>query len=579
MKRTIGSIPQLYRNVRRWTEIISVLSKYGLADWLGRFNIEMIRDWLRAAEGEIIADQTNPVRIRLALTELGPTFIKFGQMLSTRPDIVGAEIADELSRLQSDTPADDFEVVRGIIEEQQGCPLEEIFAEFSQTPIASASIGQVHVAKLRDRDYELNGDGAGFPNEVVVKVRHQGIESKIETDLDILAGLAQLAERLEDFRAYRPSAVVAEAARMMRRELVLDRECRNLLQFRSLFAKDRTIRIPKPIPELSSEKMITMERLDGVKLRDAHSQALTNLKGVDLAEFARTGANIYLNMIFKHGFYHADPHPGNIMLMPDGKIGLIDFGLVGRISERLREDVETMLVSIVNQDAGMLAAMIKRIGDCPVELNDNGLSNDIADFVGHYSTQVLSHFDMSGALRDFVEIVRRFKISLPSEVSLLIKTLVTLEGSARHLDPNFSLMEVMKPYQRLLMMKRLSPGRQLKKAQRFYWQLEQLAENLPSRVSSILEQVQTGRFDIHLDHRRLGPTVNRLVLGLMTSALFLGSALMLSYKVAPLMFPDPGFWGIRDLSMLGMMGAAINMMMGLRLFWAIRKSGNLDQAD
>jgi ubiquinone biosynthesis protein len=186
---------------------------------------------------------------------------------------------------------------------------------------------------------------------------------------------------------------------------------------------------------------------------------------------------------------------------------------------------------------------------------------------------------MSGALRDFVEIVRRFRISLPSETSLLIKTLVTLEGSARHLDPDFSLMEVMKPYQRLLMMKRLSPGRQLKKAQRFYLQLEQLAENLPSRLSSILEQVQTGRFDIHLDHRRLGPTVNRLVLGLMTSALFLGSALMLSYKVAPLMFPDPGIWGVRDLSMLGLMGAAVSMIMGLRLFWAIRTSGNLDQSD
>ncbi len=579
MKRSIASIPQLYRNVRRWAEIIAVLSRYGLADWLSRFNIEMIRDWLRASEGQIIADQPNAVRIRLALTDLGPTFIKFGQMLSTRPDIVGAEIADELSMLQSNTPSDKFCDVRATIEEQQGCTLEELFAEFSETPIASASIGQVHAAKLPNDFVSENGDANGVGRDVVVKVRHKGIEVKIETDLDILAGLAQLAQRLEDFRPYQPVAVVAEAARMMRNELVFDRECRNLMQFRQLFGKNGSLRIPMPIPELSSEKMITMEFLDGIKLPEARDKFKQDAEQMDLPEIAKAGANIYLKMIFKHGFYHADPHPGNILVMPGGAIGLIDFGLVGRISERLREDVETMLVSIVNQDVTMLTAMIRRIGDCPVDLNESAFCNDIADFVGQYSTQVLSHFDMSGALRDFVEIVRRYRITLPSEASLLIKTLITLEGTSRHLDPNFSLMEIMKPYQRLLLMKRLSPKRQLKKAQRFYMQLEQLAENLPSRISSILEQVQTGRFDVHLDHRRLGPTVNRLVLGMMTSALFLGSALMLSYKVAPLMFPDPGFWGIRDLSTLGVMGATVSMLIGLRLFWAIRKSGNLDQSD
>ena len=577
MKRSLASIPQLYRNVRRWTEIIGVLSRYGLADWLDRFNIDLIKDWLRAAQGEIIADQPHPVRIRMALTELGPTFIKFGQMLSTRPDVIGAEMADELSKLQSNAPADDFEFVRATIEEQFDRPIEEVYSEFSEKPLASASIGQVHCAKLRP-GVTQNGSPKSL-QDVVVKVRHKDIETTVETDLDILTGLAQLAERVEDFRSYQPSELVAQMARMMRNELVFEREYRNLMQFRALFERNRSIKIPKAIPELSSERVITMERLHGVKLKDAKARIQTDLADIDLEQVARAGANLYLQMIFKHGFYHADPHPGNIMLMPDGSLGLIDFGLVGRISEQLREDVEAMLVSIVNRDATMLAALIKRVGDCPVELNESGLSNDIADFVGQYSTQVLSQFDMSGALRDFVEIVRRYKITLPSEASLLIKTLITLEGTARYLDPDFSLMEVMRPFQRMLLMKRLSPARQMRKAQRFYLQLEQLAENLPSRISSILEQVQTGRFDIHLDHRRLGPTVNRLVLGLMTSALFLGSSLMLSYKVAPLMFPSPGLWGIEDLSMLGVMGCTTSFLMGMRLFWAIRKSGNLDQAD
>jgi ubiquinone biosynthesis protein len=432
---------------------------------------------------------------------------------------------------------------------------------------------------LHDDVLANNHASQDFSRDVVVKVRHIDIESKIETDLDILYGLAQLAERLEDFKPYQPTAVVADLSRMMRNELVFDRECRNLMQFRTMFKNNGHVKIPEPIPSLSSEKMITMERLDGIKLRDAKARVRNDLDDVDLAKVARAGADIYLEMIFKHGFYHADPHPGNIILMRDGSIGLIDFGLVGRISEQIREDFEGMLVSIVNRDVSMLTALIKRVGDCPIDLNESALSNDVADFVGQYATMVLSQFDMSGALRDFVEIVRRFRIKLPSEASLLIKTLITLEGTARLLDPNFSLMEIMRPYQRMLMLKRFSPSRQIRKAQRFYIQLEQLAENLPARISSILEQVQTGRFDVHLDHRRLGPTVNRLVMGLMTSALFLGSALMLSYKVSPLLFPSPGVMGIKDLSLLGLIGATVSILMGLRLSWAIRKSGNLDKPD
>ncbi|MEM9410187.1 MAG: AarF/UbiB family protein [Planctomycetota bacterium] len=466
------------------------------------------------------------------------------------------------------------------MEQQQDCELKELFVEFEESPLASASIGQVHNAKLaRAVVISEEANGQKVNSDVVVKVRHEGIEEVIDTDLDILAGLAQLAERLDDFRPYQPAAVVGEVARMMRNELVFDRECRNLLQFKKLFENDQRIRIPQPLVQLCSEKMITMERLEGVKLRDAKKRKQTDLKEVDLSKVAKDGANLYLQMIFKHGFYHADPHPGNILLMPDGSIGLIDFGLVGRINEQLREDVESMLVSIVNQDPAMLATLVKRIGDCPFDMNDGHLSNDIADFVGQYSTQVLSHFDMSGALKDFVDIVRRYQITLPYEVSLLIKTLITLEGTARLLDPDFSLMEVMRPFQRMLLLKRLSPARQMRKMQRFYLQMEQLAENLPNRISTILEQVQTGRFDIHLVHRRLGPTVNRLVLGLMTSALFLGSALMLSYKVSPLMFPDPGHLGIKDISMLGMMGVVLSFAMGMRLLWAIRKSGNLDQPE
>lgn len=594
MKRSIPSVPQLYRNVRRWTEIVRIMSKYGLADWLSRFQIDFLTDLLRTSADDAQSQLTQHQRIRLALSELGPTFIKFGQLLSTRPDLIGSDLADELSNLQSDTPSDSFDVVKSIIEKEQGRPLEEVFEEFDPVPIASASIGQVHRAKIRldehDQVVRLNGRPARNTTlaDVVVKVRHASIESIIETDLDILAGLSQLADRLEDFKNYQPSLIVKEMSRSMRRELEFERETGNLKQFRILFENDSRIVIPKPYPELCSARMITMQRLEGVSLRDAAKQTPSQY---DLPEIARQGANLYLQMIFTHGFYHADPHPGNILITASETIGMLDFGLVGRISEQLREDIEAMLVAIVNQDVSMLTALIKRVGNCPYDLNESALSNDIADFVGQYSTQLVSHFDMSGALRDFVSVVRSYDITLPSEASLLIKVLVTLEGTGRQLNPDFSLMEVMKPFQRMLILKRLSPARQLRKMRRFYLEVEQLFDSLPTKLSNILDQVQSGRFDIHLDHRRLGPTANRLVVGLMTSALFLGSALMLSFQVPPLLFPSDTDQsanfivsaiqsvGIKDLSLLGLTGVIVSFLMGLRLMWAIRKSGNLDQPD
>ncbi|MFM8399938.1 MAG: ABC1 kinase family protein, partial [Pirellula sp.] len=386
------------------------------------------------------------------------------------------------------------------------------------------------------------------------------------------SGLAHLAERLEDFKHYQPRQIVSDMSRMMRRELDFRREMRNLIQFRSMFRKDSTVVIPQPFPKFSTERMLTMERIRGRKL----SQCAENgLSVEELDALARKGANLYMKMIFDEGFFHADPHPGNILLLETNQFGLLDFWMVGRISEKLREEIESMLVAIVNRDVALLVAIVRRIGKCPVNLNETALSSDVAEFLGQYAVQSAANFNMAGALNDFMSIVRSYNITLPSEVSLLIKVLVTLEGTGQLLSPQFSLMEIMKPWQRLMIVKRLSPARQMRKARRFYMQVEQLAEDLPQRMSNILDQVQTGRFDIHLDHRRLGPTVNRLVLGMLTSALFMGSSLMLSYKVPPLWFANQGPWGIHDLSLLGLTGCIVSIMLGIRLVWAIRKSGNL----
>lgn len=558
----ITSIPNIYRNVNRWRKILTVLSRYGLADWLSKLNIDLLGEEIRSDNGESIGKQTRESRIRRALTDLGSTFIKLGQLLSTRPDVVGNALAEELKQLQTDVPADPPETIRHTVESELGQPIEELFVEFEDRPIASASIGQVHRATL------LNGE------RVVVKIQHANIEKTVQEDLDILAGLAQLAEQLEDFKPYRPTKMVAEVARMLRRELDFGREERNLQQFNALFADNPTVRIPQPYSELCTPRVLTMELIEGVKLSSPdHIQE----SGFDVEAVARRGAELYLEMIFKHGFYHADPHPGNIQLLPGNIIGLLDFGMVGRIEERLREDIEDMLLAIVNRDVLMLTTIVKRIGEAPAELDEGALSTDIADFVGQYATTSLDDFDLSSALNDMVEIMFRHRISLPPQVSLLIKTLVTLDGTARMLSPKFSLLELMQPFHRTMVMRRMSPTRQIRKMRRLYMELEHLAEVLPSRLLDIMGQLQTGKFEVHLDHQGLEPSVNRLVLGLLCSAMFLGSSVMLSMKVPPLLFPQLlAQFGLDEMSIIGLAGIIFSLLLGIRLFRAIGKSGHLD---
>lgn len=559
----ISTIPHLYRNVKRWSEIVSVLSKYGLADWLSKTNIDFIKDRLRHPDGEILARLTREARIRLALTELGPTFIKLGQLLSTRPDIVGKDLADELRLLQTEAPADSAEQARATLEEELGQPIEEVFSEFEDTPVASASIGQVHRARLRSGE------------RVVVKVQHAGIERKVQEDLDVLSGLALLAEQFPEFANYRPAQNVAEMGRMLKREIDFGREERNLTQFGAMFKDNGTICIPRPWTDYCTARVLTMDRIDGISI--AHPEQLL-ATGVDAATVAQRGAELYLEMIFTHGHFHADPHPGNIVVLPGNVIGLLDWGMVGRIDERLREDIEEMLIAIVNNDTAMLTMLIQRIGRAPANLDEGGLATDIADFVGHYSTQSLEHFNLSGALTDMIEIIRRYQIKLPPQVALLIKVLVTLEGSARLLSPKFSLMELMQPFQRQMFLRRLSPMRHVRKLRRFFLEVEGLAEILPRRLVDILDQVQAGKFDVHLDHRGLGPSVNRLVLGMMASALFLGSALLLANKVPPTLFHRELWFRLHELSILGLIGCTLSILLGLRLLRAIQKSGHLDQS-
>jgi ubiquinone biosynthesis protein len=547
----ITTIPHLYRNVNRWGEILTVLSKYGLADWLSQFDLNFAKGWFKDRDGHLLARQSRETRIRLALVELGPTFIKLGQILSTRPDIVGVPFAHELARLQSDVEATSAKTVHETIESELRQPIDELFDDFEDQPLASASIGQVHRARLKNGQL------------VVVKVQHAQIERKVRVDLDILAGLAQLAAKIPEFVNYRPRATVAEFQRILVRELNFGREERNMLQFIHDFKDNPTIKIPQPYGDFCTARVLTMELIEGTKLSDREAIVAA---GLDMGELARRGAELYLEMIFTHGFYHADPHPGNMLLLEGNVFGLLDFGMVGRLEESLREDIENMLLAIVNSDDAALTAAITRLGDVPGNLDEGMLRMDISEFVSHYGNQPLNQLDLSGLLNEMMEIIRRYHIMLPAQIGMLLKTLVMLEGTAREISPEFSLIEVMEPFQKEVLQRRLSPKRRLRKVRKVMMEVEQLIETLPGRMNKILAQIQSGRFDVHLKHRGLEPSVNRLVLGMLASALFLGSALLLSQNILL-------------LRILGGLGSAISLLLGLRLLRAINKSGNLERSD
>lgn len=550
----IDTIPQFARDGKRLHEIISTFAKYGLAPWLKNVQAKWVQKHFQSSDGQQIGELSHGVRLRLVFTELGTTFIKLGQILSTRPDLVGPEITSELVKLQSGTPPDSPEVIREIVKKELGTSPEELFLEFDDKAAASASIGQVHFATLKDG------------TRVVVKVQHRGIEDKIRSDLEIMKGLAALAEKHSDqARQYRPIDTLAEFARTLLSELNFTRERKNLEMFIHNFEKEDDVFIPRPYADLSSSIVLTMDHLDGISLSKTPKLVA---KGYDLEHLAKRGANIFLEMIFRDGFYHADPHPGNIFALENSAIGLLDFGMVGRIDEKLREQFENLLMAVADNDTLALCDSICEIGVVPRELDADELRSELGEFLAEYGTQNLDEFDLSGALNHMMEIIRKFYIILPSRVSLLIKVLVMLEGTSQELSPKFDIIQILRPYQVKIIRNRMAPDRLLKKAKRNILDWNRLIETAPRDLTDILSQIKRGKFDVNLEHRKLDSVANRLVMGILSAALFVGSALILSFKVPPL---------VKHVSVFGALGCMGAVFMGFLLVREIQRSGNTDR--
>ncbi|TWT49287.1 putative protein kinase UbiB [Rubripirellula amarantea] len=568
-------VPQLVRNADRFREVVAILAKHGLADWLSSVPMPWLDRFRRSSTEAPDKALTTEQRIRVALTELGATFIKLGQVLSTRPDLVGQRLADELAQLRANTPEDDANAVIAMIESELGGTMDQLFAEFETKALASASIGQVHRATTHDGD------------KVVVKVQHPGIERRIVNDLEIMIRLAQIAEdQSERLRQYRPVKTTHEFRRTLMRELDFGRELRNMQTFRRNFDECSDIRFARPYPELSSRRVLTMECFEGISVSEKSQLVAT---GLDLDEIARRGANLFIEMIFRDGFYHADPHPGNLMVLvdkspmipdasdatritdrlkPDALLGVLDCGMVGRIDDRLRDDLELALIAATAQDSAKIAEVVARIGEVPGDFDEAALHGSIKELLDEYAYQSLREFDLSGCLHQIVQIIREHHIYLPAKVAMLLKVLVMLEGTSQQLSPSFSLAEIIEPYGQQAMLRRFSPRRLYKRIRSNVDDWEHLMGILPKDAADILHNLKRGKFDVHLQHRRLEPVVNRLVMGILTAALFVGSASLCSNEVPPTIY---------GYSVPGFVGCAVAIVMGYRISRSIRQCPTSDR--
>ena len=605
----ISAIPQLYRNLQRWREILAVLRRYGFADWLSQYRRLPFRELFKDRGGVPLTKYSREQRVRMALTELGPTFIKLGQVLAARPDLVGPKLGHELKDLRANVHADEIETVRATLCSELGEDYVKHFQEIDPAPLATASIGQVHRAVLKDG------------RKVVLKVQRAGIENTVRQDIEVLGGLAQLAERVDSFAAWSPAEMVSQLAPMITRELDFGRERQNLEHFARMFADhSEKVVVPNPVNELCTRRVLVMEELQGQSVSEYLAESSTNqavnnpsctkqsgkngkptaskngaaangdivpaaplsapaqsnsYRDKTKRELCETIANAYLTMLFEHGLFHADPHTANLFVLDNGGLGILDFGMTGRIDESLRETIEEMLVAIASGDQNRLTRLIRRVGNAPPTLDESALAIDVADFVGTFGRQDLGEFDLTGALNELTDILHRHAIKLPNQSALLLKTLISLEGTLRELGASFDSLKIVRAFVRKSMVRRMSPKRRMRQARRIYLEAENFLEAAPEQMISLLQQARRGELRVMLEHQRLGPTVNRLVLGLITSAVFLGSSVMLATKVPPLLFQDRIVMGMQNLSLLGIVGIGASVAVMMWLVLAINRSGHL----
>jgi ubiquinone biosynthesis protein len=511
------------RNLGRMRQIVSVLLNHGFGDLVERLHLGRYLRWSRRVLFKRRGPQeplSRAQRCRLALEELGPTFIKFGQVISTRPDLVPDDVLTELKQLRENVPPFSSDIAIARVESSLGLPVTNAFAEFTTEPLAAGSLAQVHRAKHRDGQ------------ELAVKILRPGIAAEIERDISLMHELAVLIERyIPEAQIFDPIGLVGHFARTIRRELNLTREARTLEEFHRLFRNDATLTVPAVFRELSSDTVLTMDFIGGQRI-DA-PEKLTAL-GIDCAALAANGARIFLKQAFELGIFHGDPHPGNIRVLENGALCLLDYGMVGQLDESTRDSLIDLLVAIVRRDSASAVQVVEKIGQPFAEFDRPLLRAEIRDFIDTYYGVELSRLAIGHLLGDFVTILVSHGIRCPGDLMLLIRALVTLEGVGHTLDPKFNLAEVLQPFVQSAVRQRYSPSRIAGDIIHDVKALASAAHKVPVSLSRTLEKLANDDLRVQVEHRHIEKLItevdrssNRVVIGLILAALIVASALVL----------------------------------------------------
>ncbi len=495
-----------------------------------------------------------PERLRRVLEELGPTFVKLGQVIASRPDLLPPDWLAEFSKLHEDVLSVPFEKLRPQIEAVLGRPPEEVFEEFDTTPLAAGSIAQVHRARLAGR------------GDVVLKVRRPGISTEVAADLRLLERFAEVLEQeVTELRRFHPRRIAKQFARSMRAELDLSLEARNLRQIAENLEERPEIVIPEVVDPFADPRMLVLTYVEGTSA--AEWLRGTRPEGLDTRALIGAGADAILDMVFVHGLYHADPHPGNVLFLPDSRIGLLDFGMVGRLSEERRREFVELLAAVADHDEDAIVDVLLSWSDggsTDVEF----LTQDARAFLDRYHGVPLRSLDVTRMLGDVAEIVRENELALPSDVAMLVKVFITLEGLGRSLDPDFDMAAHVEPAARRMITQQHNP---VAVAARGMRDVKKLLLGLPKDLRSIIARARRGGLRIELDLKRLEEfgqhlyrSANRVTGGVVTAALIVGSAITMTVDQGPKLLGFPVF---------ALFGFVSSFALGMILVWSIIRSG------
>ncbi|MFP3983706.1 MAG: ABC1 kinase family protein [Desulfurivibrionaceae bacterium] len=546
------------KTLARWSrfrEIVAVLLKYGFQDVVEEFDVPM-KHFLESHIPAEAHDMSRYERIRHGLEELGPSFVKFGQIMSLRPDLLPAELIDELSHLQDDVAPLDFETIRPAVEKSLGEKLEEVFSSFEEEVFAAASLAQVHKAILRE-------DG----KEVAVKIRRPDVHDIIGTDISIMETVADhLYGRIEAAEIYNFPALVEEFKKAIYEELDFSHELRNMqIARRNLEDLDWLV-IPEPLEKWSKPDILTMDFVKGVKIK-----ALTGEEEHDQHVLAQRVIHLSLTQVLEFGFFHADPHPGNILALPGNRVGVLDWGIVGHLSYDDRSEILDMLEAVIAREPGRILDSFLALGGGKVDEQDKRRAlRDINVILDSYLDIPLASGNLGHLLMDIYTLMRKYHLYVPPDLSLIFKTLVTLEGTTRLLDPGMDLVKEIEPFVTEMAWERWHPKNVFHRMRNAFYQFNRLQKDLPRRLRYILQKLETGDMIVRLQHERLNDLrqsiehgMNRLTMGIIVGAIIMGSSMIITTGIKPLIFGYPA---------LGIIGYAISAVIGFLVLISIFRS-------